>query len=41
MTLISLFVAMPQIGVNNTLMILASLLIISGGLSFNLMKKNS
>jgi hypothetical protein len=41
MTLISLFVAMPKIGVNNTLMILAIMLIISGGLSFNLIKKNS
>jgi hypothetical protein len=41
MTLISLFVVMPKIGVNNTIMMLAIMLIIAGGLSFNLMKKNS
>jgi hypothetical protein len=40
-TLISLFVVMPKIGVNNTIMMLAIMLIIAGGLSFNLMKKNS
>jgi hypothetical protein len=41
MTLISLFVVMPKIGVNNTIIMLAIMLIIAGGLSFNLMKKNS
>lgn len=41
MTLFSLFVALPEIGVNNTLIVLASMLFLAGGLCFKLMKKQS